>query len=181
MRNLLAVFGTASISGLLLSFVITANVIASGSARAEDFADKTQQAAQTWALHRIAVIQAEYGDFQGAKRTATQIDRRWDPGPTQVTGVRFYCGHPCYFSLPGDVSPPRSWRRVESKRPTKTSVPSEVPPGLPADYLVPDQRHGAVVDFAEERDSRGTRVTTRVYADGHVVIETPREGRATDR
>jgi hypothetical protein len=31
-----------------------------------------------------------------------------------------------------------------------------------------------LVDFTDDYDSRGTRVTSRKYADGHVVIETPR-------
>jgi hypothetical protein len=48
-----------------------------------------------------------------------------------------------------------------------------VPRGLPANYLAADSRHGAVVDFQDEYDSYGTRVTARRYADGYVVIETP--------
>ena len=51
---------------------------------------------------------------------------------------------------------------------------SQAPPGLPPEYLAADARHGAVVDFVDEYDSHGTRVTSRTYADGYVVIETPR-------
>ena len=53
-------------------------------------------------------------------------------------------------------------------------VPAAVPAGLPANYLAADPRHGAVIDFTDERDSGGTRMTSRKYADGYVVIETPR-------
>ena len=52
-----------------------------------------------------------------------------------------------------------------------------LPADLPANYLDADQRHGAVVDFTDERDGYGTRVTSRKYADGYVVIETPRASR----
>jgi hypothetical protein len=56
-------------------------------------------------------------------------------------------------------------------------VPATCPPGLRPDYLDPDPHHGAVVDFCDDHDSRGTRVTSRKYADGYVVIETPQPGR----
>ena len=48
-----------------------------------------------------------------------------------------------------------------------------MPQGLPANYLAADPHHGAVVDFRDEYDSYGTRVTSRRYADGYSVIETP--------
>lgn len=180
MRTFPAIFRAVSIALFLATTAVAANAFDSVSARSGDFAEDTREAAQTWALHRIAVIQAADGDIQGAKRTATQIDRRWDPGPTRVTGVRFRCGHPIYCT-PIAPSPPIKWQRLDSKRPATAGVPTKVPAGLPADYLDADPSHGKVVDFTDERDSRGTRVTTRVYADGHVAIETPRGGSAAGR
>lgn len=53
-------------------------------------------------------------------------------------------------------------------------VPAEVPKGLPANYLAPHPKYGALIDFLDEYDSFGTRVTSRTYANGHVIIETPR-------
>ena len=40
-------------------------------------------------------------------------------------------------------------------------------------YVGVDARRGAVVAFTDEYDAHGTRVTSRRYADGSVVIETP--------
>ena len=48
------------------------------------------------------------------------------------------------------------------------------PPDLRPDYLDPDPQHGAVVEFFEDYDSHGTRLTSRKYADGCVVIESLR-------
>ncbi|MBN1394492.1 MAG: hypothetical protein JW959_05675 [Pirellulales bacterium] len=160
-----------SLSVILFSAVATA--------RADDFAADAREAAQSWAFHRMAVIQAAQGDIQGAKRTAAQIDRRWDPGPTEVTVVWFRCGLPVYIRT--SCIEPLKWERLNSEKPTADIVPDQVPPGLPADYLDADPRHGAVVDFSDEYDRRGTRVATRIYADGHVAIETPRRGSAAGR
>jgi len=162
-----------SVRGFLVSAVLTAAAIASATAaRGDDFFGEMHEAAQTWAMHRIAVIQAAAGDVQGAKRTASQIGRRWDPGPTEVTGVWFRCGRPVYDHPP--CFAPAYWQCLGCKKPAARGVPSQVPPGLPANFLDADPRHGAVVDFTDEYDCRGTRVTTRTYADGHVAIETPR-------
>ena len=180
MRSFPAIFRAVSIGLFLTTTAVAANAFDSVSARSDDFADDTREAAQTWALHRIAVIQAANGDIQGAKRTATQIGRRWDPGPAQVTGVWFRCGQPIFACTPIKQSPIK-WQRLDYKRPATTGVPTKVPAGLPADYLDADLRHGAMIDFTDERDSHGTRVTTRVYADGHVAIETPRRGSAAGR
>jgi len=153
----------------LLTVVLLADAV-----WAQDFIRVDRQVARTWALHRIAVIEAAGGDVQGAKNTVAQInDSECARGPSEVTGVCFCNGVPFYdhpptpagYGRPGsqyfrDLSPDR--------------VPAEVPQGLPANYLAADPRHGAVVDFRDEYDSYGTRVTARRYADGYAVMETPR-------
>jgi len=138
-----------------------------------------REAAGTWAMHRIAVIQAAQGDIQGAKHTVSQIVIDGDPGEVEVTGGWFHCGVPFYDTPPGSFRRARSdydrndWTLLSNPMPSR-KVPAANPPGLPADYLAADPRHGAVVGFTDETDSRGTRVTTRAYADGHVRIETVR-------
>ena len=169
-----------SVRGFLVSAVLTTAAIASTTAaRADDYIGEMREAARTWAMHRIAVIQAAAGDVQGAKRTASQIGRQWDQGPTKVTGVWFRCGRPIYDQPPSFA--PAYWQCLACKKPAASSVPSQVPPGLPSNYLAADPRHGAVVDFTDEYDSHGTRVTSRKYADGYVVIETPCRGSAAGR
>ena len=123
-------------------------------------------------MNRIAIVQAAQGDIQGAKRTAAQIGRPYDPGPIAVTGVWFRCGQPVYYR-PACLAA-TNWRRIESPKKAAAAVPAKTPAGLPANYLAADPLHGPVVAFTDERDSHGTRVTTRTYADGHVVIETLR-------
>ncbi len=48
------------------------------------------------------------------------------------------------------------------------------PADLPSDYLAADPQHGPVVDFVDDYDRHGTRITSRRYADGHAVIESLR-------
>lgn len=47
---------------------------------------------------------------------------------------------------------------------------------LPPDYLASHPSHGPLVEFRDEYDRNGTRVTLRKYADGYAVIETPHAG-----
>jgi hypothetical protein len=135
-----------------------------------------QEAARSWAMHRIAVIQAEAGHFQAAKRTVSQIGDYCEKGPSEVTVVWFCDGMPVYDHPPASTHQAFPWQTLRSASDyrVESSVPSDVPAGLPANYLAPDSRHGVVTDFSDERDAQGTRVTSRTYADGHVVIETPR-------
>jgi hypothetical protein len=116
--------------------------------------------AKTWGMHQIAVIQAGDGDYQAAKRTLSQIGDDGEKIPADVTGVWFCNGLAIYDHPPGRWLGP--W-----------PLAGLSPPGLPPNYLAPDPRRGAVVKFIDERDSRGTRVTSRTYANGSIVIETP--------
>ena len=161
---------------LLAASVLMMAVLAANAVLAQDFVRYDQQAARSWTLHRIAVIQAANGDVVAAKNTVAEItESQCPPGPSEVTSVCFCNGmvmydHPPAFARQagsGYVAPPIY--RDRSPR----LVPAEVPQGLPANYLAADPRHGAVVDFKDEYDSSGSRVTARRYADGYVVIETP--------
>ena len=147
-------------------------------------------------MHRIAVLQAADGDVQGAKRTLSQISDFGPKGPAEVTVVSFcnrqpFCGClPAVYHgrAPAIDSPSLSLKSLDwggrdahgiqyflvGDR-TADRIPTELPTDLPADYLDADPRHGWLVDFTDEYDSRGTRVTLRKYADGHAVIETPRK------
>jgi hypothetical protein len=135
--------------------------------------------ARSWGLHRIAVIQAAQGDITGALNTIASIDDLdVVRGAGDVTGVCFCEGVPLYDHppAPGNANlftGPGS-QVFSGRNPAPDRVPATVPPGLPANYLAADPRHGAVVNFSDERDSYGTRVTSRRYADGHIVIDTPR-------
>jgi hypothetical protein len=130
--------------------------------------------AKTWGMHDIAVIQAEHGDPQGAKRTLSQIGDGGEKNPAEVTGVWFCCGRPVYDHPPARSLGSWQYEPLLVARPGMAArVPAKAPPGLPSNYLAPDPRRGVVVDFVDERDSRGTRVTSRRYADGSVMIETP--------
>jgi hypothetical protein len=171
-----------------------------GILAAEDWTAQDRQWAQTWAMHRIAVIQAAEGDAQAAKRTVSQIDEFGAPGDINVTAVWFVQGQPVYQAVPacyGDcraaaesaatASPGWAARDAHAvqyfwaqDRGTDR-VPTQVPPGLPTNYLDPDPRHGAVVDFVDEVDVHGTRVTSRAYADGYAVIETPAVSAGAER
>ncbi|MCE5266655.1 MAG: hypothetical protein LLG00_02050, partial [Planctomycetaceae bacterium] len=83
----------------------------------------------------------------------------------------------CSYGQPSCAAPAPG--RAEAVTPVAVSaggsvkMPMTPPPGLPAGYFAADPHHGAVVDFTDDRDSRGTRITSRRYADGYVVIETP--------
>ena len=95
------------------------------------------------------MIQAAAGDVQGAKRTVSQIDEEGAKGPSDVTAVWFCNGQPVYDYLPMSAGWSESnWRGFFTRDRVADRVPSEVPPGLPSNYLAADPRHGAVVDFA---------------------------------
>ncbi len=138
-------------------------------------AAESRDLAKTWGMHRIAVIQAKHGDVQGAKRTLSQIGDEGEKRPADVTAVWFCDGQPIY-----DHPPAQSVRSLPyaspsfDRSPAVHRAPAKAPPGLPANYLSPDPRRGAVVEWIDERDSRGVRVVSRRYADGSVVIETPK-------
>jgi hypothetical protein len=158
------------------------HVLSPDAARAEDFIRVDRAVARSWGLHQIAVIQAAQGDVNGALNTIAQIN---DPevvrGAGDVTGVCFCNGIPLYDHPPA----PPDWALFDrpgtqvfgdyGRAPDR--VPATPPQGLPANYFAANSRHGAVVSFSDEYDSRGTRVTSRRYADGHIVIETPRSGK----
>jgi hypothetical protein len=227
-----------------------------------DYVGDGYEAAKTWAMHKIAVIQAARGDVMGAKNTVAQIGSRG--AIAEVTGVWFVNGRPVYDQPPSGGSCPASpglspcsltpgynydgsivrgfwfqngqpimacaaacapWPDFSAcdpkgpadqvpsaygaggratPGPARVSLASQnsgerdvrasrnpanweraakqvsfkTPTDLLPNYLAPDPLHGAVVDFSDDRDSRGTRVTLRKYADGHAVIETPSSGRA---
>ena len=122
------------------------------------------------------MIQAAGGDVQGAKNTVAQInDPAMCPGPggghERMVLQRRGDVRPSARPPAGYVSPGSRYYLTRDRSPDH--VPAQVPQGLPANYLAADPRHGAVVDFIDETDSYGTRVTARRYADGYVVIETP--------
>ena len=56
-------------------------VLSADAVWAQDFVRYDQQAARSWTLHRIAVIQADRGDVVGAKNTVAEItEPQWQPG-----------------------------------------------------------------------------------------------------
>lgn len=165
--------GFVSASAILWPIVLLA-----GAAQAQDGTWEMREWAKTWAMHKIAVIQAAAGDVLGAKRTVSQIGDEGEGRASDVTAVWFCNGQPIYDHPPvsacgGNCSTRTVWQSLNRER-SADRVPSQVPPGLPSNYFAPDPRHGTLVDFADESDSRGTRVTARRYADGYAVIETPR-------
>lgn len=148
-----------------------------------------REAAITWGMEEIAIRQAEDGDMQGAKQTLNQIRESGPKTPANVSAVWFNDGRPSYQVMPAsfaasctaaDLKSP-GWAKRDSSGTlyllahdrTPDQVPPQVPEGLPANYLDADPAHGAVVDFVDDSDSRGVRVTSRRYADGYSVIETP--------
>ena len=180
-------------SGLLAAAISWLAVLPAGAAQAQDWVWANRESAQTAAMHDIAVIQASIGDFQGAKRTVSQIGEEGEKMPAQVTVVSFCNGQPicctswasCGRQSPMAGAPARltpGWGAVDAHGTqyflaldrAADRPPAKLPADLPASYLNPDPRHGPVVDFTDERDAYGTRVTSRKYADGYVVIETPR-------
>jgi hypothetical protein len=144
-----------------------------GDSPSLDWARGERESARTSALHNIAMIQASNGDVQGAKRTVRQMVDGPKPGQSEVTVVWFCNGQAIYDHPPGSAGANIVWQGFINRDQVADQVPSAVPPGLPANYLARDPRYGALVDFTDGQDPRGTRVTSRKYADGHVVIETP--------
>ena len=109
--------------------------------------------AATSALHDIAMLQAEHGNALEAKHTVAQITEPEVLGPARVTVVCFCEGRALY----ADVPPPR---RATDGMPyflyparSPDHVPHAVPPGLPADYLAVDARHGARSTSAMSTDA----------------------------
>lgn len=162
----------------LAAALLLLDMLSAGTAQAQDYVNDGRQWAKTWAMHQIAVIQAAAGDVQGAKRTVSQISEEGEKGPSDVTAVWFCNGQPIYDHPPALFGCAGCNHRVVpvfvGGDRAANPVPNQVPPGLSANYLDSDPRHGAVVEFADERDTHGTRVTSRTYADGYAVIETPR-------
>ena len=169
--------GTVPLMLRLAAALLLPAVLPAGTVRAQDCVNDGRECAKTWAMHRIAVIQAAAGDVQGAKRTVSQIDEDGEKGPSDVTAVWFCDGQPVYDHPPAPAGCAgcnhRAFPVFFGGERAAEHVPAQVPPGLPANYLDGDPRHGAVVEFADERDSQGTRITSRTYADGYAVIETP--------
>jgi hypothetical protein len=180
----------------LVAAVLLLVALPVSSVRGEDWIRVNQEAAKACAMQAIAVIQAQNGDDMAAKRTVSQIGNESERGPSDVVAVCCFEGHIFYDHLPGSFSGPAplppapascrfGWGGRDSqgnqyflnRDRAADRVPAQCPPGLRPDYLDPDPHHGAVVDFADEHDSRGTRITSRKYADGYMVIETPQPGR----
>ena len=163
--------------------------------RAEDSAQENREMAKARAMYAIAVTQAEAGDDLAAKRTVSQIGEKGEGGISDVVAVCCFDGQIFYDHPPGgchSLAPALSslasyrsgWGGYDSqgnqyflnRDRADNRIPSKCPPGLRPDYLDPDPQHGALVDFTDDHDSRGTRITSRKYADGYVVIETPHPG-----
>jgi hypothetical protein len=140
-----------------------------------EWAWENRELAKTWGMYDIAVIQAKHRDIQGAKHTLSQIGDDREKAPADVTAVWFCCGRPVYDHPP--APPYRTWQYeplFANGHQAINRTPAKNLPALPPDYLAADPRHGAIVEFTDETDSSGTRITSRRYADGSVVIETPR-------
>lgn len=136
---------------------------------------QNQELAKTWGMYDIAVLQAQHRDVQGAKHTLSQIGDDCEKAPADVTAVWFSCGRPIYDHPPAPPLPSPQFRPIVAARHQADNPASATNlPALPKEYLAPDPRHGAIVEFSDETDSSGTRITSRRYADGSVVIETPR-------
>jgi hypothetical protein len=121
-----------------------------------------RESAITWGMRDIAILQAGEGDMQSAKQTLSQIRQM----PFGLSAA--------------DLKSP-GWARRDAfgslyffacDRPAD-HMPGKAPEGLPANYLDADPAHGPVVDFVDDSDGHGVRVTSRRYADGYAVIETP--------
>lgn len=181
--------GRSMMTASTLAAFLALAAIPSGVLCGQDFTASERAAAQTWGMRDIAVIQAERGDFQGAKNTLSQIDENGPKRAARVTAIWFENGRivdrrerPIDDSYVADAQKSPGWGRRDShgtlyflaRDRAADSVPQDVPSGLPTDYLDADPEHGALVDFTDEFDSHGTRVTSRRYADGHAVIETPK-------
>jgi hypothetical protein len=173
------------------SLIALMTVVYCGVLDAQDWTGEAwlnRRLAETWSFRDIAVIQACHGDVQGAKQTALQINECYENIASRVTAVWFCNGRPFYVPLPYweegfrvPWSPTLNAQLSTLCSPLATPhaslppprVPPQVPAGLRAGYLDAEPKHGALLEFTDERDGRGTRVTSRRYADGYVVIETP--------
>jgi hypothetical protein len=161
-----------------LGVIAFAVAVFAPSVQAQDYVSGLRETATTWGMFKIAVIQAASGDVQGAKHTLTQIGEWGERPPADVTVVSFCCGRAIHESRPAEPCERGEERFVEfsaaAPGESPEGVPAEVPAGLPSDYLAVNARHGALVAFTDEYDAAGTRITSRRYADGYVMIETPR-------
>jgi len=189
--------GCRPVLGFLCAWIVLATVVPQASAQAPDWLRESREIAKIEARQHVAAIQAAQGDVMGAKMTIAQIDEDRESGPARVTAVRCFNGRAYYRELSDDAALPDclpcgycgSFVAVEGPiavgylefRPERSRrsagpnrVPAQVPAGLPSNYLAPDPRHGPVVNFVDETDAFGTRVTSRTYADGHLAIDTPR-------
>ncbi len=78
------------------------------SLHAQDCTQQIREAAKTWGMNQIAVLQAAAGDVQGAKRTLSQIDEEGPKRPAEVTVVWFCNRTPVYENIsmsPGWAQP----------------------------------------------------------------------------
>ena len=185
-RRRLAVGSAGNFSAIVVLFAMA--VLPIGVARGQDLTPAEREKVKNWGMYEIAILQAQMGDFQAAKNTLSQIVDDGPKRPARVTAVWSDHGQPVYRELSaGDAFP-----AIDQKSPgwgkrdangtlyflardrAPDSVPTSVPAGLPANYLDADPNHGALVDFTDECDSHGTRVTARRYADGYAIIETPK-------
>jgi hypothetical protein len=185
-RRRLAVGSAGNFSAIVVLFAMA--VLPIGVARGQNPTIAERETAKTWGMRDIAILQAEMGDFQGAKNTLSQIDENGPKRPARVTAVWPNNGRPVYRELSAEDAFPAidqkspGWGKRDANGTlyflacdrAPDSVPTSVPAGLPANYLDADPNHGMVVDFTDECDSHGTRVTARRYADGYAIIETPK-------
>jgi hypothetical protein len=165
-----------------MAALLLPTVLLAGDPDSRNFIRVDRAVARSWGLHQIALIQAAQGDITGALNTIASIDDAdVVHGAGEVTSMGFCTGMPLYDRslAPGNrsvFSGPGS-QVFSGRSRVPDHVPATVPPGLPANYLAADPRHGALVNFSDERDSYGTRVTSRRYADGYIVIDTPRSSK----
>lgn len=166
--------------GSRLSFFVVAFLLLAalpaGAAQAQDYARDIGETAKSWGMQMLGVIQAATGDVQQANQTLTQITANSNKSRSPVTVASFENSqsrsNQPRATIGNEIGDLKNMHCSYRDR-IANYVPAEVPAGLPSNYLAADPRHGRLVDFTDESDSRGTRVTSRTYADGHVVIETP--------
>jgi hypothetical protein len=168
------------------------------AASADDIVGEMREAAKIWGWQGIALIEAQNGKVRSALRIIDRIGNNAERCSPTVTVVSFCNGQPIYrvvADAPARDCPDfrgrhgnavvgengtgpftasaTQYESVVDGNKNGTSSPSRPSPELPAEYFAPHPRHGELVDFAEQYDSHGTRVTSRKYADGHFIIETP--------
>jgi hypothetical protein len=127
----------------------------------DDCTRATREAARTWGLNRIALIEAANGDVVGAKNTLSQVDDDDPPPPMDVTTVWFCNRMPSHehrFPMP---CPNPVWQAFDNRGRQPAGIPDRAPFGLQSDYLAADPRHGQVIDFTYEYDPNGMRMTSR--------------------